>query len=58
MEDKQDKSFWGDLGTNIAKGAKATQKGTVFGLVWSAKKVTNATSATGKAFANEWRNQK
>ena len=51
-------NFWSNLGTTLAKGAKATSSGTVFGSVWLAKQVTKGAKATGKAFTEEWQRQK
>ena len=54
MTNQENKSFWTKLGKNVAKGTKATGQGTVFGLCWTAKKMTQGAKATGKAFKEEW----
>ena len=56
QEDKKD-SFWGKLGSNLAKGTVAAGKVITVGCVFVAKHSTKAATTTGKAFKKEWQKQ-
>jgi hypothetical protein len=47
-----------DLIEDIGLAAKATGKGTVFGLAWLAKQVTKGAVITGKTFKEQWKKAK
>jgi len=46
------------FGEVLATSARVAGKGTLFGLVWTAKQVASGAKATGRVFAEEWKRQK